>query len=228
LDPGGEQLNPTSQLDAQGDSSFQVLWEDGECVFCRRWRFGPDGERRTVLAVLPAAEHPPPTSLARLTHEYGLKVDLDGAWAVRPLELLRERGRTILVLEDHGGEPLARLLGRPMDVGRFLCLAVSLSAALRGLHGRGLIHKDINPSNVLVNSAGEVRLTGFGIASRFPRERQAPDSTEIIGGTLAYMAPEQTGRMNRSIDASSDLYRDRDSRWHHHQLESSCGRPIWI
>src|SRR5213075_1020810 len=79
--------------------------------------------------------------------------------------------------------------------------------ALRQLHERGLIHKDIKPANVLVNSAtGEVWLTGFGIASRLRRERQSPGPPEIIAGTLAYMAPEQTGRMNRSIDSRSDLY----------------------
>ena len=199
-------MNPSTRFDADGDSDFQALWQDRDRVFCRGWRLGADGNPGAVLAVLPATEHPPPTSLARLVHEYGLKSELDGAWAVMPLELLRERGRTILVLEDRGGEPLEHLLGRPMEVGRFFRLAVSLSAALRRLHERGLVHKDIKPANALVNSAGEIRLTGFGIASRLPRERQAPDPPEIIGGTLAYMAPEQTGRMNRSIDARSDLY----------------------
>ena len=111
-----------------------------------------------------------------------------------------------LVLEDPGGAPLDRLLGRPLDVSHFLRIAIPLAGALRHVHERGLVHKDIKPANVLVNSAGEIRLTGFGIASRLPRERQAPDPPEIIAGTLAYMAPEQTGRMNRSIDARSDLY----------------------
>jgi serine/threonine protein kinase len=82
-----------------------------------------------------------------------------------------------------------------------------MAAALAKLHGRGLIHKDIKPANILVNSATwAVWLTGFGIASHLPRERQTPGSTEAIAGTLAYMAPEQTGRMNRSIDSRSDLY----------------------
>ncbi len=94
-----------------------------------------------------------------------------------------------------------------MELDAFLRLAVGLSAALGQVHGRGLIHKDIKPANILVNAAtGQVWLTGFGIASRLPRERQAPEPPEFIAGTLAYMAPEQTGRMNRSIDSRSDLY----------------------
>src|SRR5262249_13193750 len=71
---------------------------------------------------------------------------------------------------------------------------------------RGLIHRDVKPANVLVGDAGEVRLMGFGVASRLPREHQASVAPDVIAGTLAYMAPEQTGRMNRSVDARSDLY----------------------
>ncbi len=90
---------------------------------------------------------------------------------------------------------------------RFLRLAIGIAAALGKAHQRGLVHKDVKPANILVNCAdGLTRLTGFGIASRLPRERQAPEPPEVIAGTLAYMAPEQTGRMNRSIDSRSDLY----------------------
>ena len=94
-----------------------------------------------------------------------------------------------------------------MEMKQFLHVAVGLATTLNRTHKQGLIHKDVKPSNVLVNSAsGEVWLMGFGIASRLPRERQSPDPPEFIAGTLAYMAPEQTGRMNRSIDSRSDLY----------------------
>ena len=149
----------------------------------------------------------PPQRLDRLTHEYELKDELDRAWAARPLALMRDAGRTVLVLDDVGGEPLDRLHGGPMEVGRFLRLAIAVTSALGKLHQRGLVHKDIKPANILLNEAtGEVRLTGFGIASRFARERQSPHPPETIAGTLAYMAPEQTGRMNRSIDSRSDLY----------------------
>ncbi len=90
------------------------------------------------------------------------------------LELVRERGRSLLVLEDPGGEPLDRLLGQPMTLESFLRLAIGIATALAEVHRRGLIHKDIKPANVLVDSAtGQVWLTGFGIASRLPRERQA-------------------------------------------------------
>ena len=199
-------MSPSSRFGADGDSSLKVLWEDGERVFCRR-ESRVDGNRAAVLAVLPVAEHPTPATLDRLAREYGLKVELDGAWAARPLELVRERDRIMLVLEDSSGEPLDRLFEVPMDVRSFLRVAIPIAAALTQVHRRGLIHKDIKPANILVNRLnGEVKLTGFGIASRLPRERQAPAPPESIAGTLAYMAPEQTGRMNRSIDARSDLY----------------------
>src|SRR6202011_1790044 len=85
-------------------------------------------------------------------------------------------------------EPLDRLLGVPMEVRGFLRLAIAIAAALTQVHRRGLVHKDIKPANILVNrTTGQVKLTGFGIASRLPRERQGPAPPELIAGTLAQM-----------------------------------------
>jgi PAS domain S-box-containing protein len=115
--------------------------------------------------------------------------------------------RIVLQLEDPGGVPLDQLLGNPVELSLFLRLAVSLSAAIDHLHERRIIHKDIKRANVLVDSGtGRCWLRGFGIASRLPRERQPAGPPEFLAGTLAYMAPEQTGRMNRSVDCRSDLY----------------------
>src|SRR6202045_2719668 len=157
--------------------------------------------------LLVTAEETSPGCVERLEHEYALEAELDAVWAARPVTLTHHNGHMALVLEDPGGAPVDRLLGRPLEVPHFLRIAIPLAGALRQMHERGLIHKDIKPANILVDAAGGgVWLTGFGIASRLPREHQAPAPPEVIAGTLAYMAPEQTGRMNRSVDARSDLY----------------------
>src|SRR6202023_1077628 len=111
----------------------------------------------------------------RLEHEYALKCELDADWAARPVALTHHNDRMTLVLEDPGGVPVDRLLGRPLDLSQFLRIAIPVAGALRRVHERGLIHKDIKPANILVDTAsGGVGLSGFGIASRLPREHQAP------------------------------------------------------
>src|SRR6516225_10282853 len=102
------QLMPDLLIGAYSDGGSQVFWEDGERVFRRL----DDNGKRAVLLVMPAADQPSRSSLDRLTHEYELRDEVDEAWAVRPLDLVRDAGRTMLVLED-AGEPLDRLLGAP-------------------------------------------------------------------------------------------------------------------
>jgi PAS domain S-box-containing protein len=202
-----QQSNLTYGVVAVADSSFEVLANDGDRAFYRTTRTNADGTQTSVLAVRPAGEPPTAASLERVSHEYGLKDQLHSTWAVRPLELVRQGDQTVLICEDPGGEPLERLLGAPFSTERFLPLAIRMAAAVGELHQSGLVHKDLKPAHVLVDeAAGTVRLTGFGLATLLPRERQSPAPPETIAGTLAYMAPEQTGRMNRSIDARSDLY----------------------
>src|SRR5579864_4954497 len=190
------------------DYILDTLQRHGEFVLCRgRLRTGPNPHPPSVLMLMSRSEHPQPESVRMLEHELSLRAELDPAWAVPPVELTQHEGRTVLVLEDPGAEPLDQLVGTPMEMGQFLRVAIGFSAAVRQLHGQGLIHKDLKPANVMIEpSTGQVWLMGFGIASRLPRERQSAEPPEFIAGTLAYMAPEQTGRMNRSIDSRSDLY----------------------
>jgi len=200
-------LKTSYQLSADGERDLTVLWENDEHVFYAAWREANGGERTAVLAVIPASAHPTQGCLDRLANENELKEELASEWALHPLELVHERDRSVLLLENPGGEPLDRLLGAPMELGRFLRFAIGIANAMGKLHQRGLVHKDIKPANIVVNCTDtQVRLTGFGLATRLQRERQAPEPLETIAGTLAYMAPEQTGRMNRSIDSRSDLY----------------------
>jgi PAS domain S-box-containing protein len=180
---------------------LEPLRDDGEFAL---YRARQPSNAAPVLALV--AARPAPGIVARLENEYGLAALLDARWAARPLALERHKGLTTLLLEDNGGDPLDRALGRPLELTRFLRLAINLATAVGQVHRHGLIHKDIKPANLLVDAAGNVRLTGFGMASRLPHERQHPAPPETIAGTFAYMAPEQTGRMNRSVDARSDLY----------------------
>jgi serine/threonine protein kinase len=160
---------PHSLNIASSDGSSQILWEDSERVFHRGWRLDDDGMRRAVLLVAPAADHSSRSTLDHFSHEYELRDELDGTWAVRPLELVREANRTMLVLDDAGGEPLEMLLGAPMGMGRFLRLGCTIASALGKLHQRGLVHKDVKPSNMLLNAA-----TGECAGDRLWRMRRLP------------------------------------------------------
>jgi predicted ATPase/GAF domain-containing protein len=196
-----------SSMTAPSGYVLEPLREGADFTF---YRGRQHGNPSPVLAIAASAEQPSLQTLRRLKHEYSLAAELDPSWAAKPLALTRHEGQTILLLKDPGGEPLDLVLerdqGQPLELTRCLRIAIGLAKALGQVHRRGLIHKDIKPANVLVDDAGNVWLTGFGIASQVPHERQSPVPPEIIVGTLAYMAPEQTGRMNRSTDARSDLY----------------------
>jgi len=125
------------------------------------------GNPMPILALAVAAEHPTPQSLRRLEHEWSLASELGAGWAAQPLALSRYQGRAVLILKDPGGEPLNRLIEQhrkhPLDLTRFLRVAIGLPAALSQAHRQGLIHKDIKPANALVDDVGHVWLTGFGI-----------------------------------------------------------------
>lgn len=185
--------------------SFDRLRDDGELVLYRG--HAKQREQPSLLLLSPASTRPSPETLKKIDHEYSLRSELNPSWAARPLALSEQWGQKVLVLEDPGGETLDKFPWVTLEMRQVLGVAAALATALARLHGKQLIHKDVKPANVLVNLAtGQVRLTGFGIASRLRRERQAPEPPEFIAGTLPYMAPEQTGRMNRSIDSRSDLY----------------------
>ncbi|MDC0742749.1 ATP-binding sensor histidine kinase [Polyangium mundeleinium] len=148
-----------------------------------------------------------PRDLERLKREYEIGRQLDLPTIVRPLALETHEGMPALVLEDFGGQSLDHFLGAPLPIERFLDLAVRIAAAVGALHRRGIIHKDLKPQNILVNaSTGQLKLADFGLAVCSSRERQAARSPSLIEGSLPYLAPEQTGRMNRAIDSRADLY----------------------
>src|ERR1044071_732789 len=164
--------------------------------------------RRVVLKLARSGAAMLDESLARLRHEMAILTAIRSDRVVRALDVVRVGDDAALVLEDFGGESLDRYLARArFSLGDTLGLAIGVVAALRDVHAAGIIHKDVTPSNIVYNAAtGQARLIDFDIATAWRTERQGFTPPSRLEGTLLYMAPEQTGRMNRVIDSRADLY----------------------
>jgi len=203
--------------------TLEVFYRADECLLWRGLRVpGGSLEPPSVFVSTCASERPEPERVRMLEHEFALRNELDTTWALRPLALGEYQGHVALMLEDPVRQAPCRLLAAPplshtsphamagagpVDLRLFLRLGVRLAFAVGEMHRRGIVHKDIKPANVLIDEAARrVWLTGFGIASRMSCDHERTGPPETLAGTLAYMAPEQTGRMKRPVDARSDLY----------------------
>ncbi|HEY0096567.1 MAG TPA: serine/threonine-protein kinase, partial [Archangium sp.] len=160
-----------------------------------------------VIIKTPAGPFAGPRENERYRREHGIMQRLLGVRGVtRPYGCERVNDRPVLVLEEVQGVPLSEAVGRPFELARFLELAVALTSTLAEIHLRGVIHKDIKPSNIIVTPSGEPRIIDFGAATLQRTEHVDAAPTHLLEGTLAYMSPEQTGRMNRLVDYRTDFY----------------------
>jgi PAS domain S-box-containing protein len=140
------------------------------------------------------------------TSGYELTRTLSAHSVLKPIGRTMYEGVSTSILEDFDGVSLESLLGQPMELEQFLRVGLAIAEAIAEVHREGVIHKDIRPESVLVDTATRaVKLVGFSIATRAPRE-PAMGPPRLIEGSLPYMSPEQTGRMNRAMDQRSDLY----------------------
>jgi predicted ATPase/serine phosphatase RsbU (regulator of sigma subunit) len=163
-----------------------------------------DGAR--VIVKLVRGEHPTAAQIARLRHEHALLASLDLPEVVRPLALTPHGRGVALILEDLGDVSLeSKFRHERPTIRQFLEIAIRMAGALGAVHRRAVIHKDIKPHHFLL-IGDQIKLVDFGIATRLSNETQIATSTSALTGTLAYMSPEQTGRMNRSLDRRTDLY----------------------
>jgi predicted ATPase/signal transduction histidine kinase/tRNA A-37 threonylcarbamoyl transferase component Bud32 len=160
-----------------------------------------------VIIKTPKALSPSPREHERYRREFAILKRLqDIQGVVRPYACERIHERPVLLLEEVRGKALSEIVGQPLDVPRFLDLAISLASTLAEIHSRDVIHKDIKPSNIIVEPSGGARLVDFGIATLQKIEHLDAAPAHLLEGTLAYMSPEQTGRMNRAVDYRTDFY----------------------
>ncbi|MEH2413704.1 AAA family ATPase [Nostoc sp.] len=148
-----------------------------------------------------------PNNIEQLKHEYAIAQRLNTAAALKAYALEMHQGIPYLIMEDFGGRSLDQLLDQFQQPVPFLKIAVEITSKLAQIHTYNIVHKDIKPQNILVNlETNQVKIVDFGIAAFIPYEQQRVSSSSRIEGSLAYLSPEQTGRMNRGIDYRSDLY----------------------
>ncbi len=188
-----------------GYEIIEQVYQGSNTIIYRGRRSG-DGV--PVMIKTLRSDHPTPRQLASLRHEYEIIKNLDLPGAVKAYELATWENGLALIFEDFGGQTLSALIAaRRIDLATNLQIAIALADTLGALHERSIIHKDIKPQNILINlQLGQAKITDFGIASRLAQENQLVGTPHLIEGTLAYMSPEQTGRMNRVVDYRTDFY----------------------
>jgi len=148
-----------------------------------------------------------PRNIEQLQHEFAIAQCLDSSAIVNAYALEPHQGIPYLILEDFGGQSLDQLVDRFQAPLAFLKLAIQVTTALTHIHRSHVVHKDIKPANIIVNpDTQQVKIGDFGLAAFIPHGQQMVSSDRRIEGSLAYLSPEQTGRMNREIDCRSDLY----------------------
>ncbi|MBW4565599.1 MAG: AAA family ATPase [Mojavia pulchra JT2-VF2] len=158
-------------------------------------------------------DYPSPQELTRYRQEYKITRSLNLEGVVKAYSQQDYQRTLVILLEDFGGESLEKWMHKrpdifcPMPLSTFLDLAIALCDILGRIHAANVIHKDINPGNIVLNlHTGVVKIIDFGIATQFNRTNPTFKSPHVLEGTLAYLSPEQTGRMNRMLDYRTDLY----------------------
>ncbi len=167
-----------------------------------------DRIKRTVILKVLKPNYPTPAESNRYKQEYEIlrSLKLDGV--IKADRLQKYQNTLLICLEDFGGESLEILAQtQNFTIVEVLSLAMQIAKTLGEIHATNIIHKDINPSNIIFNrSTGQLKIIDFGISSIFTSENTAIKSPHVLEGTLVYMSPEQTGRMNRNLDYRTDFY----------------------
>jgi len=165
-------------------------------------------DRQPVILKVLQKEHPASEEIARYQHEYQILKNLDLEGVIRAYDLQKHQNSLVLVLEDFGGESLRNFLGdRKLEMKEFLLTSLQIVECLVQLHRQNIIHKNINPDNIVVNpQTGKLKLIDFGLAAQLNSQILKIENPHVLEGTIAYISPEQTGKINRFLDCRTDFY----------------------
>ena len=182
---------------------IELLFEGANSLVYRALN---QNHQRVILKIL-KADYPTALELSRYQQEYEITRSLNSDCVVKAYDLQRYQNSLIILLEDFGGESLKIWMQRrKFTLNELLTIAIKITESLAAIHAANVIHKDINPSNIVYNPEGQLKIIDFGISTVLKRENPLISNPHHLEGTLAYISPEQTGRMNRAIDYRSDFY----------------------
>ncbi|MGB5769175.1 MAG: AAA family ATPase, partial [Crocosphaera sp.] len=166
-------------------------------------------DNQPIILKILKENYPDPSELTRYQQEYEITCSLNADGIIKAYDLQRYENSLVILLEDFGGQSLKRLISQQgkLSLEQFLAIAIKITDSLGIIHNENIIHKDINPSNIVYNSETEqLKIIDFGISTRLSQEFLQIFHPNKLEGTLAYISPEQTGRMNRGLDYRSDFY----------------------
>ncbi len=198
-------MNDNQTLNFQNYQTIECIHQGNKSLVYRAQRIS---DNQPVILKLLRSEYPSFHELIQFRHQYTITKHLNLPGVVQPLALENYRHSLILVMADEGYISLDEYTqDNSLSLSQCLTIGIKLAEILAGLYHHRIIHKDIKPANILIYPATfEIQLIDFSIASLLPKETQVLKNPNILEGTLAYISPEQTGRMNRGIDYRTDFY----------------------
>lgn len=192
-------------LEIPGIQTLNKIYENSKSTVYRAIRAQ---DKQPIILKMLSEDYPSPAEIVRYRQEYKILQNLNLPGVIKACDLQKYRNTLVLILEDFGGSSLKKMQEQQnFSLSAFLNIAIQITEILGEIHAANIIHKDINPANIILNpETGKIQIIDFGISTLLTRETPTIKNPTILEGTLAYISPEQTGRMNRSLDYRTDFY----------------------
>src|ERR671932_1033373 len=194
-----------NMLSIAGVAAVTLLYESANSLVYRAIR---EADNQPIILKLLKESYPTPQELVRYRTEYRITRELKEAGVVRVYDLQKYQNSLVMFVEDFGGESLTIWMQqRSFTLEEFLEIAIATTEILEQIHRANIIHKDINPSNIVYNpQTKQLKIIDFGISTQLSRETPILKNPGVMEGTLAYISPDQTGRLRRTLDYRADFY----------------------